>query len=73
MLSASKPGPMGLLQGIQPVLIPVHGVDIRAGAEQLAQGQGKRAGSGSQVRKCGARSQVRGAEKLYMVMMIHRE
>ena len=72
MLSASKLGSMRLLQGIQPVLIPVHGVDICTGAKQFPQRQGKRTGSSSQVRECGARSQVRGAEKFDMVMMIHR-
>ena len=35
--NASKPGSVGLLQGIQPVSIPVYGVYVRAEAEQFSQ------------------------------------
>lgn len=73
ILNASKSGPMSLLQGIQFCLILIDGVDVRAGAEQLSQGQGKRAGTSTQVREGGAKRQIRWAQKVYMVMMVHFE
>ena len=51
IFNTSKSGPMGLLQRIQPVPVPIHGVDVCAEAEQLSQSQGKRAGTSPQVRE----------------------
>ena len=73
MLNAAKHGPMGLFQLGQPVTVPVSGVDICAWAEQFSQGQRKRAGASPQVRERGAWKKARRAEKIDVIVMVHRE
>jgi len=73
MVRSAKTGAMSPLQFREATPVAVNRINVCAGAEQLSQGKRKRAGTGPEVRPRSAGGQVRRAEKIYVVIVVHGE